>query len=84
MYSVQLGIKDTTESNTIASYLDLLSIRSDGQLCTSIYDKCYNINFHITNLPFLGSNMPFPPAYDLTILTAFSTCPGFLLVWMFC
>ena len=33
MYPAELEIKDTTESNTSASYLDLLlSIESDGQL----------------------------------------------------
>ena len=33
MYPVELEIKDTTESNTSASYLDLLlSIGRDGQL----------------------------------------------------
>ena len=37
MYPVELEIKDTTESNTPASYLDLLlSIGRDGQLHTSI------------------------------------------------
>ena len=40
-------IKDTTESNTSASYLDLLlSIESDGQLRTSLYDKRDDFNFH--------------------------------------
>ena len=40
MYPAELEIKDTTESNTYASYLDLLlSIESDGQLRTSLYDK---------------------------------------------
>ena len=34
-------LKDTHESNTSVSYLDLLlSIRRDGQLGTSLYDKC--------------------------------------------
>ena len=33
-------MKDTTESTTSASYLDLLlSIRRDGKLHTCIYDK---------------------------------------------
>ena len=59
MYPVELEIKDTTESNTSASYLDfLLSIGRDGQLHTSIYDKCDDFNFHITNFPFLSSNIP--------------------------
>ena len=40
MYPVELEIKDTTESTTSASYLDLLlSIGRDGQLHTSIYGK---------------------------------------------
>ena len=42
MYPAELEIKDTTESNTSASYLDLLlSIESDGQLRTSLYDKTW-------------------------------------------
>ena len=40
MYPAELEIKNTTESNTSASYLDLLlSIGRDGQLHTSLYDK---------------------------------------------
>ena len=51
-----------------ASYLDLLlSIGRDGQLHTSIYDKRDNFNFHITNFPFLSSNIPSSPAYGVFI-----------------
>ena len=40
MYPAELEIKDTTETITSASYLDLLlSIERDGQHHTSIYDK---------------------------------------------
>ena len=68
MYPVELEIKDTTESNTSASYLDLLlSIGRDGQLQTSIYDKRDDFNFHITNFPFLSSNIPTSPAYGVFI-----------------
>ena len=68
MYPAELEIKDTTESNTSASYLDLLlSIESDGQLRTSLYDKRDDFNFHITNFPFLSSNIPFSPAYGVFI-----------------
>ena len=68
MYPVELEIKDTTESNTSASYLDLLlSIGRDGQLNTSIYDKRDDFNFHITNFPFLSSNIPTSPAYGVFI-----------------
>ena len=39
MYPIELDIKDTTESNTSASYLELhLSIERDGKLRTFIYD----------------------------------------------
>ena len=68
MYPAELEINDTTESTTSASYLDLLlSIERDGQLHTSIYDKRDDFNFHITNFPFLGSNIPSSPAYGVFI-----------------
>ena len=68
MYPPELEIKDTTESNTSASYLDLLlSIGRDGQLRTSFYDKRDDFNFHITNFPFLSSNIPSSPAYGVFI-----------------
>ena len=68
MYLAELEIKDTTESTTSASYLDLLlSIGRDGQLHTSIYDKRDDFNFHITNFPFLSSNIPSSPAYGVFI-----------------
>ena len=54
--------------NTSASYLDLLlSIGRDGQLRTSLYDKRDDFNFHITNFPFLSSNIPSSPAYGVFI-----------------
>ena len=66
MYPPDLEIKDTTESNTSAPYLDLfLSIRRDGQLHTSLYDKRDDFSFHITKISvpeqqhpiFIGSSM---------------------------
>ena len=52
-----------TESNTSASYLNLLlPIEREGQLRTSLYDKRDDFNFHITNFPFLSSNIPSSPA----------------------
>ena len=86
MYPAELEIKDTTESNTSASYLDLLlSIESDGQLRTSLYDKRDYFNFHITNFPFLSSNIPSSPAYGVFIsqliryARACSSCECFIL-----
>ena len=68
MYPAELEIKDTTESTTSASYLDLLlSIGRDGQLHTAIYDKRDYFNFHITNFTFLSSNIPSSPAYGVFI-----------------
>ena len=63
MYPAELEIKDTTESNTSNSYLDLLLwIGRDGQLRTSLYDKRDDFNFHITNFTLLSSNFPSSPA----------------------
>ena len=70
MYPAELQIKGTTESNvnTSASYLDLLlSIESDGQLRTSLYDKRDDFNIHITNFPVLSSNIPSSLAYGVFI-----------------
>ena len=60
--------KDTTESTTFASDLDLLlSIGRDGQLHTFISDKRNDFNFHITDFPFLSSNIPSSPVYGVFI-----------------
>ena len=68
MYPPHLEMKDTTESNNSASYLALLlSIGRDGQLCTSLYDKHHDFNFHLTNFPFLSSNIPSSPAHGVFI-----------------
>ena len=68
IYLPKLKIKDTTESKTSASFLDLLlSIGRDGQLHTSLYDKRDDCNLHITNFPFLISNIPSSPAYGVLI-----------------
>ena len=45
----------------------LLSIGRDGQIRTSLYDKRDDFNFHITNFPFLSSNIPSSPAYGVFI-----------------
>ena len=68
MYPHELEIKDTTESNTSASYLDLLlSIGRGGQLRTFLYDKRVDFNYHISNFPFLSSNIRSSPAYGVFI-----------------
>ena len=68
MYPAELEIKDTMESKTSASYLDLLlSIDRDGHLSISLYDKRDNFYFHITNFPFLCGNISSSPAYGVFI-----------------
>ena len=67
-YPAELGIKDTTESVTSDSYIDLLlSIDRDGQLHNSIYYRQDDFHFHITNVLFLRSNIPSSPAYGVFI-----------------
>ena len=83
IYPAELEIKDTTESTTSASYLDLLlSIGRDGQLHTSIYDKRDNFNFHITNFPFLSSNIPLSPCLSLNLFDTPGLAPSMnVLFW---
>ena len=82
MYPAYFQIKVTTESTSV-SYLDLLlSIRMDGQLHLSIYDKRDDFIFHITNFPFLNSNIPSSPDYGV-YLSAYTIPPCLLLVRMF-
>ena len=68
IYPDELEIKDTTESDSCASYLDiLLNIDSDGRLTTTLYDKRDDFNFAIVNFPFLCSNVPLSPAYGVYV-----------------
>ena len=53
IYPDELKIKDTTESDRYASYLDnLLNIDSNGRLTTTLYDKRDDFDFAIVNFPF--------------------------------
>ena len=86
MYPAEIEIKDTTKSTTSASYLDLLlTIGRDGQLHTFIYDKKDVFNFHISNISFLGSNIPSSPAYGVFIsqLIRYTQACSTFHVWMF-
>jgi hypothetical protein len=68
IYPDELEIKDTTESDKSASYLDiLLNIDSNGRLTTSLYDKRDYFDFAIVNFPFQCSNMPLSPAYGVYV-----------------
>ena len=68
IYPPELEIKETTESASSASYLDLfLETDSNGHLSTKLYDKRDDFNFSITNFPHLNSNIPLSPAYGVYI-----------------
>jgi hypothetical protein len=54
IYPSELEIKDTTESSTSGSYLDvLLNIDADGKLTTQLYDKRDYFSFTIVNFPYI-------------------------------
>jgi hypothetical protein len=50
IYPIELEIKDTTDTDRSASYLDIhLEIDSEGRLRTKLYDKRDDFNFPIVN-----------------------------------
>ena len=66
IYPKELTISETTESTSIASYLDLLFIRDKSNNITNkLHDKRDTFGFHIVNFPFMSSNIPSAPAYDV-------------------
>ncbi|KAK3103790.1 hypothetical protein FSP39_021919 [Pinctada imbricata] len=68
IYPSELEVKETTETNNSASYLDImLSYDADCHMNFSLYDKRDDFNFNITNFLFLGSNIPSSPAYGVFI-----------------
>ena len=68
IYPIEHEIKDTTDTDRSASYLDLhLEFDSEGRLRTKLYDKRDDFNFPIVNFPFICSNIPAEPAYGVYI-----------------
>jgi hypothetical protein len=67
IYPIELEIRDTTDTDRSASYLDPhLEIDSGGRLRTKLYDKRDDFNFPIVNFPFICSNIS-APAYGVYI-----------------
>ena len=63
IYPKELTISETTESTSIASYLDLLFIRDkSNNITTKLYGKRDAFGFHIVNFPFMSNNIPSAPA----------------------
>ena len=60
----KITISETTESTSVASYLDLLFTRDkSNNITTKLNDKLDAFGFHIVNFPFMSSNIPSAPAY---------------------
>jgi hypothetical protein len=54
IYPIELAIKDTTDTDRSASYLDIhLEIDSEGRLRTKLCDKRDDFSFPIVNFPFI-------------------------------
>ena len=68
IYPAELEIKDTTDADHRASYLDLdLSYDRDKRLQVKLYDKRDDFDFNIVNFQFLSSNIPKSPAYGVYV-----------------
>jgi hypothetical protein len=68
-YLIELEIKDTTDTDRSASYLDLhLEIDSGGWLRTILYDKRDDFNFPIVNFPLYVATFEQHPHMEYTSL----------------
>ena len=68
IYPVELEIKDTTDADHHASYLDLLLKYANlHRLQVKLYDRRDDFNFDIANSSFLCSNIPQSPAYGVFV-----------------
>ena len=66
IYAKELTISETTESTSVASYLDLLFTRDkNNNIATKLYDRSDAFIFHVVNFPFMSSNIPSAPAYGV-------------------
>ena len=86
IYPKELTVSETTDSTSIASYLDLLFIRDkSNNITTKSYDKPDAFVFHIVNFPLMSSNIPSVPACGVYVsqLIRYPHCcsnySGFLL-----
>jgi hypothetical protein len=68
IYPNELEIKDSIESSTSASYLNvLLKLDTNEKITTQLYDKRDDFNFSIVNFPYRCSNILASPAYGVYI-----------------
>ena len=64
IYPIELEIKDTTDTDRSASYLDI-HLRIDSEV--AVKNKRDHFNFPIVNFPFICSNIPAAPVYGVYI-----------------
>jgi hypothetical protein len=68
IYPNELEVKDTTDTQKSASYLDPhLEIDNGGSLKTNLYDKRDDFTFPIVNFSFINTNIPASPANGVYI-----------------
>ena len=68
IYPIELEIKDTTDTDRSASYLDIhLEIDSQWRLRTKVYDKRDDLDFPIVNFSFICSSIPAATAHGVHI-----------------
>jgi hypothetical protein len=68
IYPPELEVKETTDTASFASFLDLyLEFDDSSQISTKIYDKRDDFNFKIKIFPNMCSNIPASPAYGVYI-----------------
>ena len=78
IYPIALKMKDTTDTDQSASYLDLhLEIDSEGWLRTKFYDKRDDFYFPIVNFPFICSNIPSYGVYISQLVRYFRVCGSY-------
>ena len=66
IYPKELTISETTESTSVASYHDLLSIRDkNNNIMIKLCEKRVAFGFHIVKFPFMSSDIPLAPAYGV-------------------
>ena len=67
IYPPELTLKQTTESDTNLSYLDISITICCGKYMTEVYDKRDSFNFSIVNYPYMCSNIPAKPTYGVYV-----------------
>ena len=83
IYPKELEIKDTTDAPKWANYIDHLEFDKDGKLFTQLYDKRDDFDFPIVNFPYLSSNIPGSPAYDVFVSQLIRYAMFLFKIWRF-